>query len=138
MSDSQGWYARKVAAFRGQPTAAGQPAAQYAPAPQAYAGMGTQQRAPTAPPHLQHLDRQPTQPGVGFDGRVTIENFAQAMGFWRGGKGQQEQERCPNCGDTLWSRTNGKSRGPAPAPLCYHCGYNGMFEQGQASSWGGN
>ena len=132
MSDTQGWYARKVASMRGQQVTPAQPAQQ--PQPQAYRGIAVQQQ----PPHLQHLERREApQPGIGFDGKVTIENFAQAMGFWRGGKGQQEREPCPNCGETLWSRTNGKLRGPAPAPLCYHCGYNGMFEQGLPSTWGG-
>ena len=68
---------------------------------------------------------------------MTIENFAHAMGFWKGGKGQKEQEPCPNCGNTLWSRQAGPSRMPPPAPLCYHCGYNGLFEQGLQSNWGG-
>lgn len=135
MSDTQGWYARKVAAFRGQSSAPAPPATQYAPVQQqAYRGIAPQ----TMPPHLQPQQEQPRQAGIGFDGKVTIENFVGAMSFWKGGKGQQERERCPNCGDTLWSRTNGTRRGPPPAPLCYHCGYNGMFEQGLPSSWGGN
>ena len=62
------------------------------------------------------------------------------MGLWRGGKAHQiDAQPCPNCGgNQFYSRTgHGVRRGPPPAPHCYNCGYNGMFEQGLESSWAG-
>jgi hypothetical protein len=46
---------------------------------------------------------------------------------------------CPNCGASLFYEQLGKQkrRGPEPAPHCFSCGYNGLFEQGLQSSWGG-
>ena len=54
------------------------------------------------------------------------------------GKGARlNPDPCPNCGGALFYANLGKSRGPAPAPHCFTCGYNELFEQGLESSWGG-
>jgi hypothetical protein len=69
---------------------------------------------------------------------VTIDNLWGAMQVWRGGKGHKiDSDPCPECGSVrYYSRTGeGARRGPPPAPHCFDCGYNGMFEQGLASSW---
>lgn len=43
---------------------------------------------------------------------------------------------CPNCGSNDYSiRTMGVRRGPPPAPHCFQCGHNGMFDlEGTAAS----
>ena len=122
MSDTQGWYARKLAAVRNAP--ARQQPAQAQPWPQ----------------HPQQLDmfnqpvRQQQAPPV------NIENLWGAMQQWRGGKAHKiDAEPCPECGsNNYYSRTGeGARRGPPPAPHCFACGYNGMFTQGLQSTWQG-
>lgn len=68
--------------------------------------------------------------------QVTADNFKQAMNYWQGGEAMRtERNPCPKCGGQhYYSRSQGTMRGPAPAPLCFDCGYNGNFEQGQAPS----
>jgi len=67
-----------------------------------------------------------------------MENLYQAMGHWHGGKAHKiDREPCPECGSNqYYSRTEGVRRGPPPAPHCYNCGYNGMFQQGDPTTWG--
>jgi len=84
--------------------------------------------APQAAPYTQHQTQVP----------VTIENLYAMAGHWHGGQAHKvDTDPCPRCGSNqFFSRINGKTRGPEPAPHCYNCGYNGMFDQGMASSWG--
>jgi hypothetical protein len=52
--------------------------------------------------------------------------------------GRLNPDPCPNCGANLFYDNLGKNRrGPPPAPHCFTCGYNGLFEQGLESSWQG-
>lgn len=55
------------------------------------------------------------------------------------GKGAKlNPDPCPNCGGNLFYADLGlKRRGPPPAPHCFTCGYNEMFEQGLESNWQG-
>jgi hypothetical protein len=118
MSDSASWYARK---FGGQRQAQAQPQAQQLRPPPGY--------IPQA---------QPPQPQPQQAPPVNIENLWGAMQQWRGGKAHRiDAEPCPECGSPrYYSRTGeGTRRGPPPAPHCFDCGFNGMFEQGMASSW---
>jgi len=77
--------------------------------------------------------QQPPQPEP-----VTIANLWDAMKEWRGGKAHRvDAQPCPECGgNQYYSRSEGARRGPPPAPHCYNCGYNGLFEQGEAATWG--
>lgn len=64
---------------------------------------------------------------------VTMENFGEAMTYWRGGPGARNVTHCPQCGsDALYRRKVGATEA---APLCYHCGYNGLFQQADPSNW---
>lgn len=126
MSD---WYQRKF----GRPTGGGQRQAPPVNAPrQAYGNTtGTNNTN-----QFVQFQQQPTQ----IDPRtqkVTIGNLWDAMQNWRGGPAHRtDPNPCPNCGSKNFSaRTTGIMRGPPPAPHCFNCGYNGMFEQGLASSW---
>ena len=72
--------------------------------------------------------------------KVTMDNLWDSMQHWRGGKAHKiDAQPCPHCGsDKYYSRDgDGPRRGPPPAPHCFECGFNGMFEQGLATSWGG-
>ena len=60
------------------------------------------------------------------------------------GKGQPGQgaienpDPCPGCGSPLFIENlpgGKKRRGPAPAPHCFSCGWNGLFDQGLESNW---
>ena len=55
------------------------------------------------------------------------------------GKGARlNPDPCPNCGGQLYYDNFGmKRRGPPPAPHCFNCGYNDLFEQGIESTWQG-
>jgi hypothetical protein len=124
MNSDSSWYSRK---FGGQQQPQAQrPPPGYIPGyqppqqPQQFAPQQQVQQAPQAPP------------------KVTIDNLWGAMQVWRGGKAHKiDAEPCPECGSArYYSRTGeGARRGPPPAPHCFDCGYNGMFQQGMASSW---
>lgn len=118
---------------------------QQAPSPQSrFAQQAPQARqAPVQPPQwgqaptqehtLQNVQQVPQQPP-----KVTVENLAEAAAFWKGGQGSQSSAMpCPRCGGPHFYTDMGTSaRGVQPAPHCFNCGYNGLFEQGLAASWG--
>jgi predicted RNA-binding Zn-ribbon protein involved in translation (DUF1610 family) len=106
-----------------------QPTMPYQQHPQAY-----QQPTPAPQWQQQPQYQQPQQPPP----PVTIANLWDAMKEWRGGKAHRvDAQPCPECGgNQYYSRSDGARRGPPPAPHCYNCGYNGLFEQGEAATWG--
>ena len=137
MTDNAGWYQRKMASLRGNSTPPPQRVLQQYPQQQHYQPQAPQQyqqypqQQPYPPQYQQYPQPQQLPP-------VTIENLFGAMGFWRGGKAHQiDREPCPECGSNqYYSRSQGARRGPPPAPHCYNCGYNGLFEQGDPTTWG--
>ena len=85
-----------------------QPQQQWVPQQQQWA---PQQQQPQGPP------------------KVTIHNLMESLSNWRGGDGARNSAQCPGCGGTnLFRRKVGASEA---APLCYDCGWNGIFEQVQ-------
>lgn len=131
MSDStSSWYARKIAQARGRP------APQYQPQPQSYAPIGT----PTqqwAPAPVQQAPIYSDQAKQGQASLTLLLDVQRNGGLITPGPGGRlNQEPCPNCGRELFYHDYGKKRrGPPPAPHCFNCGYNGLFEQGLESSW---
>lgn len=124
MSTDDGWWARRL----GNPP---QQQQQYAPA------IYQQPQAPAQyqqPVHPQAPNAMPQQ-----QIRVTPENLYEAAMMWQGGEATRtETHLCPKCGSGhYFSRSQGIARGPAPAPVCYTCGFNGMFTQGDPSVWQG-
>jgi hypothetical protein len=117
------------------------PARREAPSP-----VPRQQQASNFPPggYQQPQDQQiyaqpQTQEFDTSQIRVTPENFMQVARFWKGGQAHRvDTQPCPQCGSgQYFSRANGMSRLPPPAPHCYNCGYNGgLFDQGQPETWG--
>jgi len=65
----------------------------------------------------------------------------QESGHGQPGQGAQSNpDPCPGCGSQLFIENlpgGKKRRGPAPAPHCFACGWNGLFDQGLESSWAG-
>lgn len=117
MARDSGWWSRNVGQGQAPPP---QQRYQQAPAPQ-------QQYHPQYTPPQQYAP----QP----QGEIHI---MEAVQMWQGGEGQRERHRCPSCGsDHYFSRApSGPSRMPPPAPMCYSCGYNGLHDQGDPSTWG--
>lgn len=115
-----------MAQVRGQQVAP-QQRQQYQP--QQYQPYAPQPQYQPPPQYEQPQQRPP----------VTIANLWDAMQVWnKGGQAHKiDREPCPQCGSNqFYSRTSGARRGPPPAPHCYNCGYNGMFEQGDPTTWG--
>lgn len=62
-------------------------------------------------------------------------------GNTKGGEAtRRETSECPACGGPyLFTRVKSGGgtliNGKQPAPRCYTCGWNGMYEQGDESSW---
>lgn len=93
---------------------------------------------------MQYVGRtvpQQQQPPAGYQPpgtiRVTMDNLWDAMQNWRGGPAHKtDPYPCPNCGSNNFSsRATSIMRGPPPAPHCFDCGFNGLFEQGLQSTW---
>ena len=123
MSNDAGWWSRKL----------GTPQQQQTPIyPQQQYPQYQQQQPQQQPVHPQAPQAQPQQ-----QMKVTPANLFEAAMTWQGGPAARtETQSCPQCGGGhYFSRTNGPSRGPAPAPMCYDCGYNGMFIQGDPGNW---
>ncbi len=134
--DSASWYQRKLAQLRGP-----QPAAPpYQPHPY------TQQPQPRG---------LPTQWSPRGQSTIAVETIEEAVAgmpqyfdpngnplaqaaLWRGGDAtKHEHDSCPQCGSgNYFSRTN-NLRGMSPqlqrrppAPHCFECGFNGLYDLG--------
>lgn len=76
--------------------------------------------------------------------RPANENITmgEALRLWQGGEAMRKEGNmtCPECGSIyVFSRTGRGSgtmvNGASPAPRCYECGWNGMYDQGSQGSW---
>lgn len=123
--DASSWYARKLGQMRPQ---------------------GFQQR-PSVPQYQQpvptYQQQQPTPQPV--DQAGPPETLTELLDLQKHGAGPKagkgarlNPDPCPNCGGALFYADLGlKRRGPQPAPHCFTCGYNELFEQGLESTWQG-
>lgn len=70
----------------------------------------------------------------------TLSEFLRSNRTKGGEAARKEDVTCPDCGSPyVFSRT-GRGQGTsingiAPAPRCYECGWNGMYDQASQSSW---
>ena len=127
MSDSDWWARRLGRAPQQQQPQARQQAPVYHQQPSNYPPVQQRQyQQPQAPQYQQ-------SPNI----RVTPDNLYEATQYWQGGEAHRKEiYSCPQCGGGhFFSRSSQVSRGPAPAPMCYDCGYNGMFQQGDPSNY---
>lgn len=136
MSDS--WYARALDRARG---AAPQQRVLQQPPPQQF--------VPQYPPQYsqpqQYAQQAPTRPqAVNTQqkfGEASLSTLFQVQGAGQGQPGpgaRDNPDPCPGCGSPLFIENlpgGKKRRGPAPAPHCFSCGWNGLFDQGLESSW---
>lgn len=93
------------------------------------------QATPPYSPQTMTPQRQPLVPPQQFDpSRLSPDEeitFTDAMRVWKGGKGARlNPEQCPNCGSNNYFVHRRDGAGPQPAPHCYECGHNGIYEQG--------
>lgn len=118
---SQDWYARKFNPHQQAPQRQYVPPSP--PARNPYQTVPGQHQVPPQPPP---------------PGSVNTNNFMEMASQWRGGPAmRQETQNCPQCSSPrYYSRAKSVSRGPAPAPHCFDCGFNGLFEQGDPTTWG--
>ena len=111
---------------------------------------------PTAPPIRipQSAPQTPSEaPQTPYQGRQDVLDpnrapteqitMGEALRLWKGGEAMRKEgdRTCPECGSIyVFSRTGRGAgttiNGNAPAPRCYECGWNGMYDQGSAGSWG--
>jgi predicted RNA-binding Zn-ribbon protein involved in translation (DUF1610 family) len=73
------------------------------------------------------------------DPNVKPESFSEAlrMGYTKGGEAARQEQTCPDCGSGyVFTRAKGNMQnGASPAPRCYECGWNGMYDQASQSAW---
>jgi hypothetical protein len=69
--------------------------------------------------------------------------MGEALRLWKGGEAMRKEGNltCPDCGSIyVFSRTgrgaNSMINGASPAPRCYECGWNGMYDQASQVNWG--
>lgn len=67
------------------------------------------------------------------------ESLSEALqrGHSNGGEAARNAMNCPDCGSgNVFNRSKGNTlNGASPAPRCYECGWNGLYDQGQQGSW---
>lgn len=69
--------------------------------------------------------------------------MGEAIRLWKGGEAMRKEGNltCPECGSTnVFSRTGRGAgtmvNGASPAPRCYECGWNGLYDQASQVNWG--
>ena len=122
---SADWYAKRLAQG-----AAPAPRPQRSTPP---TGLGGPPQQQTFQPYNPHPATQAAPPQQQAQHESLSAALADPHMRSAGGDGAKAQEvySCPNCGsnDFFVRRTMGGALGKAPAPHCFSCGYNGMYEQ---------
>ena len=128
--DSASWYARKLGQMRTPQGYARPVVPQYQPPVPSYQ-QNTSQISPDA--GELHAIQQPASPET-LTEMLDMQNHGQGL---KPGKGARlNPDPCPGCGGNLYYADLGqKRRGPPPAPRCFTCGYNELFEQGLEANW---
>ena len=73
--------------------------------------------------------------------RAPTDNISMgdAIRLWKGGEAarREGESSCPSCGSHLvFARSKGGMvGGKSPAPRCFECGWNGLYDQGEQSNW---
>lgn len=83
--------------------------------------------------------QQPQPSTQSTDNLPPPESFSEALqrGATKGGEAMRNAMTCPECGSgNVFQRAKGNMQnGASPAPRCYECGWNGLYDQGQQGSW---
>lgn len=91
-------------------------------------------------PQEQYMATQTmTDPEANPSGQMSM---GEAIRMWKGGEAHRKEGNlvCPECGSknmfTRVARGTGTSiNGANPAPRCFECGWNGLFDQGIEANW---
>lgn len=104
------------------------------PNPAAYSSVPT-----TVPSRQQEVDAAPQRENLPPNAQI---NMSTAIRMWKGGEAHRKEGnmRCPECGSrNVFTRTgkgaNSMINGAAPAPRCFECGWNGMYDQASQINW---
>jgi hypothetical protein len=69
-------------------------------------------------------------------------SMGEAIRMWKGGEAHRKEgnNTCPECGSanvfSRMARGGGSGiNGNQPAPRCFECGWNGMYDQGIEANW---
>lgn len=82
-----------------------------------------------------------TNPNPGTEAPAESLSEALRRGVTKGGEAtRREVSNCPACGGPyVFSRVKSGGgtlvNGSQPAPRCYTCGWNGLYDQGDEASW---
>jgi hypothetical protein len=99
--------------------------------------------AAVTPQHQQQPQFQQTSQRVLDESRAPTDNLGMgdAIRLWKGGEAHRKEGHlsCPSCGSknvfTRVGRGGTMINGSSPAPRCFECGWNGMYDQGEQSNW---
>ena len=134
MSD---WWADRLAGKEVQPKTAPEPRVGSTP-PIRFAPTTPQAEVMQGPPTPQQ-QYMATQTAVDPSEQITI---GEAIRSWKGGEAHRKEANnlCPECGSSnVFSRVSRGSgtavNGNHPAPRCYECGWNGLYDQGIEANW---
>lgn len=96
------------------------------------------------PPMQQPVHQSEERQEVLNPNRAPTENISmgEAIRLWKGGEAHRRDGGlvCPDCGSkNVFSRTgrgaNSMVNGAQPAPRCFECGWNGLYDQASQASW---
>ena len=80
------------------------------------------------------------RPDLDSQAQITM---GEALRLWKGGEAAKKQGNvtCPDCGSgNVFTRSSRAAstniQGNSPAPRCFECGWNGMYDQASQTSWG--
>lgn len=130
------WWSRRISG--NQPVQRSQPASVPPTSPPLR--FPPQQQQPVYQQHSQTVGNQrlldESQPA---DAQI---DMGSAIRMWKGGEAMRKQGdlRCPECGSSnVFHRVakggNTTINGKAPAPRCFECGWNGIYDQGLETNW---
>lgn len=129
MSNSD-WYSRRL---QQQAPPAPRTATPPVTPPMRVAVQVPAQRPASVPQYAGHANL--LDPNRGPNDQITM---GEAVRLWRGGEATRREgdAYCPSCGSHLvFSRSKTSVSGHAPAPRCFSCGWNGVYEQGDQANW---
>ncbi len=89
---------------------------------------------PPAPPPA-YSQQQTIQAPADDSAMPAQMHIMDAIKRFRGSRAANAIESCPACGSPHVFQVSKSYGGASPAPRCTACGWNGLFDQGEQSSW---
>ena len=134
MSD---WWADRLAGKEAQPKTA--PVVRVGSTPPIMFNTVAPPATVTEAPPTPQEQYMATQTAVDPNAQTTM---GEAIRSWKGGEAHRKEagNKCPECGSgNVFSRmakgAGSGINGHHPAPRCYECGWNGLYDQGIQANW---